>query len=222
MRAEPADDTRGRLLKAAAEVFSEHGYENSTIRDICRRAGANIALINYHFGDKLELYTEVLRYSMTCGAPPAPIVVVAAKPEEMLRQLIRAMLEKMLQTGDQAALRYRLMLHELAKPSTAATRVMQKLMQPVYERLCEVVGTILGLPRDHEKTRLCVHSVIGQVAYYARSAPMLRSLWPEMNMTPAQRELVANHIAEFSLGYLSSAAARNLSGHASESGPGSR
>jgi AcrR family transcriptional regulator len=28
-----ADDTRGRLLRAAAEVFAEHGYEDATIRE---------------------------------------------------------------------------------------------------------------------------------------------------------------------------------------------
>ena len=56
---EAVDNTRTRLLKAAAEVFAEHGYENATVRQICTRAGANVALVNYHFGDKLELYTEV-------------------------------------------------------------------------------------------------------------------------------------------------------------------
>ena len=201
MKVEPADDTRARLLRAAAEVFAERGYEGSTVRDICSRAGANVALINYYFGDKMELYTEVLRYSMTCGPAPMTMVVVS-KPEDALRQLIRAMLEKMVQTGDQANLRYRLMLHELAEPSAATGRVFQQLMQPVYERLCEIAGTILGLPADHVRTRLCAHSIIGQIAYYARSAPMLRALWPEMKMNPAQRELVADHITEFSLAYL--------------------
>jgi AcrR family transcriptional regulator len=196
-----ADATRARLLKAAVEVFAERGYENSTIRDICSRAGANVALIHYHFGDKLELYTEVLRFSLTCGSPQAPMIP-ASEPEEALRQVIRAMVEKVLQTGDQANLRYRLMLHEFAQPSTATSRVVQELMRPMYDRLRDIVGELLGLPAGHERTRLCVHSVIGQIAYYARSAPMLRTLWPEMKMNGAQRELVADHIAEFSLAYL--------------------
>ncbi len=196
-----ADATRTRLLKAAIEVFAERGYENSTIRDICSRAGANVALIHYHFGDKLELYTEVLRFSVTCGAPQVP-APVASEPEEALRQVIRVMVEKVLQAGDQADLRYRLMLHEFIQPSTATARVVQELMRPMYDRLRQIVGELLGLPSDHERTRLCVHSVIGQIAYYARSAPMLRTLWPEMKMDGAQRQLVAEHIIEFSLAYL--------------------
>ena len=198
-----SDDTKGRLLKAAIEVFSEKGFEASTIREICSRAGANVALIHYHFGDKLELYTEVLRHSMSCGAPsPPPANVPLTDPEQALRFVVGAMVERVLQTGGQADLRYRLMLHEFAHPSTATARVVQEVMRPMYDRLREIVGAILGLPPDHEKTRLSVHSVIGQIAYYAKSAPMLRTLWPEMKMDQAQRTQIAVHITEFSLAYL--------------------
>ncbi len=196
------DDTRARLLKAAVEVFSERGYEESTIREICTRAGANVALIHYHFGDKLELYTEVLRFSMSCGSPPPPVNIPLMDPEQALRFVVGAMVERVLQIGDQADLRYRLMLHEFAHPSTATARVVQEVMRPMYDRLREIVGAILALPPDHEKTRLSVHSVIGQIAYYARSAPMLRTLWPEMKMDEAQRIQIAAHITEFSLAYL--------------------
>jgi len=49
---------------------------------------------------------------------------------------------------------------------------------------------------------LCVHSILGQVAHFAHARPMLALLWPEMAMTPAQRELVTEHITGFSLAYL--------------------
>ena len=56
-------ETRTRLLEAAAAVFSVQGFRNARIRDICRKADANIAAINYHFRDKRGLYDAVLRHA---------------------------------------------------------------------------------------------------------------------------------------------------------------
>jgi len=198
---EAVDNTRTRLLKAAAEVFAEHGYENATIRQICTRADANVALVNYHFGDKLELYTEVLRFCLQPGAGFS-LPMVAAEPAAALRQIVGAMVERAFETGDQANLRFRLMLNEFVRPSGATARVVDVVLRPVYDRLREITGAILKLPTDDDKTRLCVHSILGQVAHFAHSRQMLGLLWPEMKMTPARRELVADHITQFSLAYL--------------------
>jgi AcrR family transcriptional regulator len=62
-RATP-DPTREKLLEAAGPVFANRGYQAAKIREICEGAGGNVAAINYHFGDKLGLYTEVLQQSV--------------------------------------------------------------------------------------------------------------------------------------------------------------
>src|ERR1039458_4822482 len=59
-----AASTREKLIEAAGHVFAEHGYQATTVREIVKRSGANIAAVNYHFGDKLGLYTEVLQQSV--------------------------------------------------------------------------------------------------------------------------------------------------------------
>ena len=48
------------IVEAAMEVFAEKGFHNTTIRDICEQAGANIAAVNYHFQTKEQLYAAVL------------------------------------------------------------------------------------------------------------------------------------------------------------------
>jgi AcrR family transcriptional regulator len=197
------DDTRARLLKAAAEIFAEQGFEKATIRQICTRAAANVALINYHFGDKLELFTEVLRSSIVRPEPAAPPKPApCANPEEALRQMIHLMVERAFETSDEASLRFRLMMHEFFQPTAATARVVDEVLRPVYDRLREMVAAILKLPLDDEKTRLCVHSILGQVAHYSHSTTMLNRLWPELTMTPGQRDRIANHIADFTLAYL--------------------
>ncbi len=54
-------ETRDRLLRAGERLFAERGFKKVTVREICRAAGANVAAINYHFGDKLGLYREVMK-----------------------------------------------------------------------------------------------------------------------------------------------------------------
>ena len=68
------DETRRQLLEAAGEVFATAGFRNATVREICRRAGANLAAVNYHFGDKEALYAEVLRYAQQKAFEKYPLL----------------------------------------------------------------------------------------------------------------------------------------------------
>ena len=56
------DSTRRNLINSAGPVFAAKGYQSATIREICKRAHANVAAVNYHFKDKLGLYAEVLNH----------------------------------------------------------------------------------------------------------------------------------------------------------------
>jgi TetR/AcrR family transcriptional regulator, regulator of cefoperazone and chloramphenicol sensitivity len=200
------DGTRSRLVEAAGEVFAEVGFHHATVREICARAKTNVASVNYHFGDKAALYTEVVRQSMRAARLDAVRAALEqnATPEEILRAVVRSRLEN-LWGQDLGDWHFRIIAHELAKPTPAMNRVVSEAIRPVYVRLLEVVSTILGLPADHEKTRLCAHSIIGQILFYAFARPVISRLWPEMKMTRPQVDLIASHISDFSLAYLRSA-----------------
>ena len=60
---EPAGDMVYRCLECGAELFSEKGYACTSVAEICKRAGANIASVNYHFGSKDALYRSVIQYT---------------------------------------------------------------------------------------------------------------------------------------------------------------
>ena len=59
--AAPAEvpSARERLLEAAFDVFAERGYAGTSTREICRRASANAAALNYHWGSKDRLWLAV-------------------------------------------------------------------------------------------------------------------------------------------------------------------
>jgi TetR/AcrR family transcriptional regulator, regulator of cefoperazone and chloramphenicol sensitivity len=197
------DPTREKLLGVAGPVFAARGYQAATIREICAGAGANIAAVNYHFGNKLGLYTEILQQSVRTAQLKAVQNVLDqnAPPEKILRALIRARLRSI--TGeDLPDWHSRLLAHELAQPTPALRQLIKKVARPIYKRLLELIGGMIGLPPNDDNTRLCAVSVVGQILAYVLPGPLLGEIWPELKMTPEQVERIADHIADFSLSYL--------------------
>src|SRR5436190_13198697 len=94
--------TRQQLIEAAGQVFAEYGYRAATVREICMRAGANVASIHYHFGDKEKLYLEVLRYANERTAEVNPELCTDdshTSPEDRLKSFVRSFLLRLLDPG---------------------------------------------------------------------------------------------------------------------------
>jgi AcrR family transcriptional regulator len=63
--AKPAHfSTKDRILGAAEELFAQHGFAGTSLRQVTSRADVNIAAVNYHFGSKENLVNEVFRRRM--------------------------------------------------------------------------------------------------------------------------------------------------------------
>ena len=60
----PHFSTKDRILYAAEELFAQHGFASTSLRQVTSRADVNIAAVNYHFGSKENLVNEVFRRRM--------------------------------------------------------------------------------------------------------------------------------------------------------------
>lgn len=56
-----AQRTRDAIVSAAEAVFAEHGFDGTSMDAIARASGYNKSLLFQYFGDKLGLYTEILK-----------------------------------------------------------------------------------------------------------------------------------------------------------------
>lgn len=56
---------RSELLDAAIRLFSEYGFDRTSVRDIVKCADATLSSVSYYFGGKEELYLEASRYILT-------------------------------------------------------------------------------------------------------------------------------------------------------------
>lgn len=92
------DDTKSRIIEAAGQIFGQKGFEGATIREICQLAQANVAAVNYHFGDKQRLYFEQPRACDLWRAEQVPLPAwTADTPASVkLRDFIETTLARMM------------------------------------------------------------------------------------------------------------------------------
>lgn len=64
---------KDHLLETAIRIFSERGFRDTTIADISRVSGANIAAVNYHFGSKEKLFRAALCQSYQTAESIHPV-----------------------------------------------------------------------------------------------------------------------------------------------------
>jgi TetR/AcrR family transcriptional regulator, regulator of cefoperazone and chloramphenicol sensitivity len=197
----PDDATRHQLLEAAAEVFAEAGFRDATVREICRRAGANIAAVNYHFGDKAALYTEVLRHSQRKAVekfPPLLDVSPDAAPEKKLRAFVLSLLLRIFDKGP-TAWHGKLMAREMIEPTAALDSLVEERIRPMAEQLQKIIAGILECPLNDERVRPCAFSVVSQCLFYNHCQPVILRLFPKQTFDPAAIARLADHITRFSL-----------------------
>jgi TetR/AcrR family transcriptional regulator, regulator of cefoperazone and chloramphenicol sensitivity len=193
-------DTRERLLEAAGEVFAQRGYRAATVREISRLAHANVAAINYYFGDKEMLYTAVLEYCFKSAVkkyPPDLGLREDATVEERLHAFVLSFLYRVLDEG-RPAWHGRLMAREIAEPTKALDHMVTTVVRPLHERLGKIVSEILGTVPSEQFVRRCVLSVIGQILFYYYCRPVLGRLYAE-EFEQRGIDSLASHITQFSL-----------------------
>ncbi len=194
-------ETRDRLLVEAARLFADQGFRSVTVREICRAADANVAAINYHFGDKLGLYREVLQSAidvMQATSHAARTAGQGLPPEEQLRCFIHVFLERALTTGGVTWI-YRLVHREMADPTPAFDALVEQGIRPRIEYLARIVMDLSGCARDNPLVMQCVASIQAQSVFYMPN-PIAARLGVKVPSTPDEIDAVADHITEFSLG----------------------
>jgi AcrR family transcriptional regulator len=202
-------ETRARLLNAAGEVFAEKGFKSATVREICQRATANVAAINYHFGDKHRLYTQVLRFSHACALDRHPSDLGMndrSTPEERLRVFIHSFVQRVFDDG-RPAWQGKLMSREMVEPTKALDYLIRQEIGPRRDQLKQTLRQIIGPAASEKLLRHCIQSIVGQCAFYHHARPMIERLYPEQKFDSKGVSERAENIYQFTLAALRGLAA---------------
>jgi AcrR family transcriptional regulator len=204
------DDTQQRLLEAAEQVFAEKGFVAASVREICKRAGANVAAVNYYFGDKERLYNEAVKYAYrTCiQGVPFPDWPPGTPPEQKLRGFVHTMMGRMLTPQEVASTQ--LMMRELAQPTAACFEVVRDYIQPIAHRLLDIVTELMPPGTSVRQRSLAAFSIVGQCLHYRHSRAVAMLLVGEEEFRQYDVELLTDHITNFSLHGLGAAGTGSL------------
>lgn len=195
-------ETRRKLLASASEVFAQKGFWEATNADICEKADANTALINYHFGSKENLYIEAWKYAFSESItkhPPDGGVSPDAPAEDKLRGKIFSLMERII---DPQAFDFDIIHKEMANPTGLLTETIETAIGPIGDDFKNTLREVLGEGVSEKQLNLCHMSIMGQCF-----GPMLHLREHQKTKTaPKPRDFpeftikeLAEHITRFSL-----------------------
>ena len=193
--------TRDDILKAAVELFCERGFSGTTVRDICGRAGANVAAVNYHFKGKLGLGEAVVDHLF--ASVPGVVEDEAndtgiggeADWRAALIDFIYDFIVEEEGERSRRAERSRLVFRELDAPSELFPIMFRKYMRPLQSRLMSLVR--MGLPPDapEDEAELWFMTIISQCVMF-RKKPLAETGMSGFDLSDkAVARRVAEHIA---------------------------
>jgi AcrR family transcriptional regulator len=213
MSAYEIDTTRERIAEAAGEIFAERGFDGTTVRDICQRAGANIAAVNYYFGDKQRLYVEAVvrahRWRMEQARLPEWSEGTSA--EMKLADFITTFIRRVL-TGPEDTWHTKLMMREMANPTAACAELVQSSIRPQFEILLAILRELLPSDVSAERLRLTGFSIVGQCLFYHFADPVIRNLLTSDQYSELDIAKIAQHILNFSLASIRQSATHERTG----------
>jgi AcrR family transcriptional regulator len=196
--------TRERILDEAEALFANSGYHAVSVREITKAAGCNLAAVNYHFGNKQNLYFEVfrsrwlpranrvhrfIRKSLKANGNPSPDAVV--------QSLAQAFLEGPM-SEDERINHHKLIFGELAKPTDAFELVAGQVLRPLFNNLLADLRAVMPSKIEEEQAALNAFSILAMVLYFNFARPLITSFLVGNDQDGFNARLV-DHIVQFSL-----------------------
>ncbi len=167
------EQTKQHLLDAAQKLFAEHGFRRTSVRDIAKEAGSNVAAVNYHFGSKENLYHEVFlnrkRKVRERGVAAVRDVLVKSQNSPKLETILEAFAfasRKGPESSDTRAWRM-LFERELVERQLDPLFVLEEVLVPMQQALSQAIHAACpGIPQ--KAVLRCVHSFLAQLEHLRR------------------------------------------------------
>src|SRR5271166_6398931 len=201
------EDTRERLIEAAIRIFGELGFEGASTRMLADAAGANLAAIPYHFGNKEGLYRAAAEFIVErCGRDILPTlekIDIALAGKKLARPDALALLHQLLERFSAIVIGSELsdtfasfVMREQLQPGAAFEILYQGMMRQLMASCAKLLAIASGRSGDDIRTLIRAQTLLGQILVFRTSrASVLRQLgWREFSKE--QLKLIQSIVAE--------------------------
>jgi AcrR family transcriptional regulator len=124
--------TKQKLLDAALEAFSEHGFRGTSTRNIAERAGVHHPLITYHFRNKEELWRAAADRIFT-DFNKALAAAAAAQAGECLKVRMSALIRAYVHYAASQPALHKIMVQEASRPSRRLDWLIATHIRPLFD-----------------------------------------------------------------------------------------
>jgi TetR/AcrR family transcriptional regulator, regulator of cefoperazone and chloramphenicol sensitivity len=166
------DPTKERILNEAEALFAQRGYHAVGVREITTAAECNLAAINYHFGNKQNLYMEVFRSRWVPRArrvrasfKESLAAQDAVSPKAVAQALAEAFLVGPL-SDEERQRHHQLMVRELGQPTKAFDLLAEQILRPFFKGLAKTLRSVMPEALEEEQMLLNVLSMFAVVLYF--------------------------------------------------------
>jgi len=157
----PASSTPDRILDAAEELYLERGFADTSLRELTRRAGVNLAAVNYHFGSKEALFHALVerRFAPINERRIDLLDALEAEGDPGLEEVLRALVEPIveLRLRDPRSARFLVQIvNRLTGVTSGAVASVERVFRETSVRFLAAVQRALpGDPADRLELHAC-------------------------------------------------------------------
>ncbi|GAB1488515.1 DUF1956 domain-containing protein [Opitutaceae bacterium] len=174
MPAPRSEETRRRLLEAGAAVFAQHGFHRAPTRTIAKEAGANIALIHYHFGDKAGLYREIFAERFRRQESNVEKLI---QPDAKFVEIYAGLARHLLTASDDLR---RMARREEIEPTGLLGREWLQPLRKGHERFLASVCRELGLNQPDLQAERLAFGLVGMITVFSHNRPVIQLIAPSL------------------------------------------
>ena len=193
---------RDRVLEVSCELFAEAGFHGTHLREICKRAGTNVAGICYHFQSKEGLYQAVLMEAgrrLSDRDQDLAACCAHLPPDQRLLSLTESMLQKL---SERRAWIAKLLARELLEPACGAHTYVASGLERDCVLLQYVMKDLLSANPSPEAVRLHALRLIGECVFYSLAAENPSHPLIQLSASFPNRARLARFLTERSLATL--------------------